>query len=212
MQLSDSSAGDVLRNLSNSSFYRFERPERDKVRIRPLELFPNGLLIAKSTDTLVNSDLVVELIGTWSDGMVVTGVRGRSRATYEKELEQCTLQLEVLEAEILVAHERPGGLGSHMNRVKASRNRIRALKAGLEDLQIEPIQIDMGQMTAPPFKLKQVVVMPSGLPALFLGLLPQQGHLLATVATRALGSKQMLTLQIDPAALRPSSIRHMATI
>lgn len=208
MQLSESHPGDVVRNTGNRNYYRFIGPEEDRARIRPLECFPNGLLVAKPTDTIVAADIGVERVGPWSDGLVVADGKGRSRSHYEKERGQMEAQLEVLEAEALTIP--PKQRGSHANRVKAVRTRLVALRRGLEDLGTEPLQIDMRAISLPAFKCKQSVVMPSGNLGQFLGLLPVDQHLLATVACRVRGSVHVL--QIDPAALRPAYMRHMSSI
>lgn len=208
MKLSESKTGDVVKNSANSNFYRYEAPAEDRARIRPLELFPNGLLIAKPTDTIVAADIDVEYIGTWSDGLQVSGVKGRKRELYEAERQQLILQLQVLEAEALVIE--PNRRGSHANRVKAAQTRLAALNRGLEDLGTEPMQIDMALLKVPAFKLKQTVVMPSGTLARFLGLLPQDNQLLATVMCRKEGNNMLL--QVDPAALRPYTARHMSSV
>ncbi len=208
MQLSDAAPGDVVRNVGNDSFYRYERPSEDRARIRPLELFPNGLLVAKPTDTIVAADLEVEVIGQWSDGLVVKGGKGKSRLVYEREQERLLAQLGVLEAEAITIP--PKRRGSYANRVKAVRTRLDALHRGLEDLGTEPIEIDLHRISLPAFKLRQPVIMPSGQLAQFLGLLPVGQHLLATVACRIGDHTGML--QVDPAALRPAEQRYMATI
>jgi len=208
MQLSDVDPGSVVRNIQNSNFYRYERPSQDRARIRPLELFPNGLLIAKPTDTIVAAGLEVELIGPWSEGLVVSGAKGKAREVYERERVRLQQQLSVLQSEALLIP--PKARGSHANRVKAVKGRLAALYRGLEDLGTEPIQIDMHKLSAPAFRLKQTVVMPSGVQAQFLGLLPQGQQLLATVACRM--DELVQLLQVDPAALRSSDIRYVATV
>ena len=55
MRLGSAEPESVVKNVGNGSFYRFERPDRGRARIRPLELFPNGRLIAKPADTLVDA-------------------------------------------------------------------------------------------------------------------------------------------------------------
>lgn len=208
MRLSDSHPGDVVQNIANSNFYRYERPEQDRARIRPLELFPNGLLIAKPTDTIVAAGLEVEHIGQWSEGLVIAGARGRSREVYERERERLQSQLRVLEAEAVLIP--PNRRGSYANRLKAVRSRLEALERGLEDLGTEPLQIDMHQLSVPAFRFKQLVVMPSGQLARFLGLLPVEQQLLATVATKV--SNHMVMLQVAPEALRSPDCRHLATV
>lgn len=208
MRLSDANSGEVVRNLGNDNFYRYERPSEGRARIRPLELFPNGLLVAKPVDTIVSAEIVVELVGQWSEGMVVSGIKGRGRELYEQERRAVQEQLLVLEAESVLIP--PKNRGSFANRVKAVKTRLTALEAGLEDIGTEPIQIDMALLTLPGFKLRQVVAMPSGQPAQFLGFLPQGQQLLATVACKIDGSVAML--QIDPQALRPYDCRFMATV
>lgn len=209
MRLSEANQNDVVRNTSNDSFYRYERPAENRARIRPLELFPNGLLIAKPTDTIVAADLDVEYVATWSEGLVVSGIKGSSRTGYEREREQLREQLKVLEAEAVMIE--PKQRGSFANRLKAVKLRLSALESGLEDLGTEPLQIDMAKLSIPAFRLKQMVCMPSGAPAQFLGLLPQGHQLLATVATRV-ASGAVLMIQVDPQALRPSNCRYMATL
>lgn len=212
MKLSEAKQNDVVRNMANESFYRYERTAEDgsgRSRIRPLEIFPNRRLIAKPTDTIVQSDIEVELVGPWHDDMVVSKGRGKSRQTYEKERDRLVTHLVELQEEALVIL--PRQRGSHANRVKAVESRLTSLDRGLENLGTEEAT-PTTSMAIPTseFVCKQIVTLPSGAPAQFLGLLPVKSSLLATVMAKF--GKVTVVLQIDPAALRPWERRHMATV
>lgn len=134
MKLVQAQANSVVRNTRNGSHYQVERPERGKVRIWPLELFPNGLLINKPAPTLVEPDLEVVLVGPWVEGMRVEGKPSQPREVYEDEL----VGLERRVVELRLAYEalpRSGtgklSRGSFANKVKNVERRIGVLKRGL---------------------------------------------------------------------------------
>ncbi len=212
MKLGDANPGDVVRNSSNGSHYRYERPEEGRVRIRPLEAFPNGLLIEKPVDTIVEPTLDVLVIGPWHEDMMIMGGGGKSRRTYEAELERLELQLASLEteAETLGPKER----GSHANKVKAARNRILVLKRGLaqrdEEGQLVEEETAASTMT---WALKDMVLLPSGKPGMVVGFVPQEkgANPLASVLIRK-PSRSIDCLPVDQSVLQPLASRHLATV
>lgn len=168
MQLRDATAGQVVRNCRNLRFYRYIRAEGQRVRIRPLELFPNGLLQEKTTDTIVESDLEVELVGDWSEGLYIESKGGRGRVAYERELARLVEQEEALlaEAETIDPKER----GSHANKVKSVVDRLKVVRQGLaeppEDRKLCKVRKDRKGASVVATSMQ----LPSGLPARVLGV------------------------------------------
>lgn len=213
MRLGSAGEDDVVRNTNNGSFYRFARLEKSRARIRPLEHFPNGCLIPKPTDTLVDSDLMVALIGPWHDGMVVEGNPTHGRVHYETEL---TEQIEKLVGLEIAYEALPvGGVGkqsrgSWANKLKNTRMRIEVLEAGLAEHETEVrIEKPMDEVILPRLALRDVVQLPSGLPAQILdfskvGVVPY-----ARVRTRS----QMGVLEgsMPLSVLRPWAMAHLCT-
>lgn len=206
MQLSECAQGDVVQNVGNHSFYRYERPEGDRSRIRPLELFPNGLLIAKPTDTIVESDLLVRHVGPWTDSMFVQLQPGdvRQRKTYEREQERKMDMLQKLQAEALVID--PKQRGSHANKIKAVVVRLEALNRGLSDTPHGTALQPVDSPDQPRFMIRDVVQLPSGQPARFLGNVNTTLGSLAAVAT------SHSAYYVDPGVLRPISERWVSTV
>lgn len=165
MKLASARQGQVVRNTRNGSFYRFEGLQQGRVRILPLELFPNRLLLEKPTPTTVNADLEVEVIGDWEDGMVVEGKPGASRGVYEREL----LRLEQELPELLATYE---GLpkagkghesrGSWANKVKCCRQRIATLKRGLGFIGDSVALVARVEKPTIAVRAGDLVLMPSG--------------------------------------------------
>lgn len=164
-----------MRNTANGSHYRFERIEAGRVRIRPLELFPNGLLIAKPTPTTVDPDIDVIVVGAWTEQMVVEGKPSSSRRVYENELVRLEGELVELEAAYLLLPVNGKGKesrGSWANKVKCCRARIETLKLGLGfvdataklEVRAEPEDIA--------FEKDQIVQLPSGRAATVDGFQP----------------------------------------
>lgn len=163
MRLGTAEDGDVVRNVSNGSFYRFGRLERGRARIRPLEHFPNGRLIPKPMDTLVDAGLTVQAVGPWHDGMAVEGPT-RPRLRYESELTDLRgrlIELEAGYAELPVNGTGRLSRGSWMNKIKNARARIATVEAGLaptEALAEAVVQDAAG----PAIRARDVVLLPSG--------------------------------------------------
>lgn len=167
MKLGTAEQGQVVRNVGNGSHYRFERPEKSRARIRPLELFPNGLLIPKPTDTLVDPGLEVLLIGLWQEGLTVEGKPTHGRRTYEQELERREADLIDLRAAYeLLPTDGKGKLsrGSWANKIKNCEGRIAVLRQGLAEITGVAMLATV-QQDAPTFRLRQLVQLPSGWPA-----------------------------------------------
>lgn len=216
MLLVEARADQVVRNRKNSSYYRFVGPVDQRVRIRPLELFPNGLLIEKTADTIVDADLEVDAIGMWSDEFFVEDSRtARLQGSCEVELKQKLLDLVALEAEYQVidpsAH---GGKGSHANKIKAVAGRIAALERGLAERtgevrtaerQVEP--------EIPVFADRSLVQLPSGLPALVMETfnLPSDTRPYAKLRAKA-SDGSVVDVSVVQECLRPYEHRFMATV
>ena len=172
-----------------------------------MELFPNGLLIEKSADTIVQPDLEVDVIGVWCDTFFVDEPKAeRQRAAYESELQEQSEKLVVLEAEMLTID--PKQKGSHANRVKAVARRVECLERGLAERTVdisENLQEELAPI--PVFSLRDVVQLPSGNPAMVFGI---DGPQVILRAKDRAGKVQQLSVQA--VALRPYRHRHMATI
>jgi hypothetical protein len=205
MQLAECESGDVVQNQANRNFYRYERPESDRSRIRPLELFPNGLLVAKPTDTIVEADLLVRFVARWQDPLFVQVQPGdaRKRRTCEIERERKMTELAKLQAEAEVID--PKQRGSHANKVKAVITRLDALNRGLMEAPDNGLAVTDEPMP-PRFQLKQVVQLPSGAAAMFMGSVQTSLGSLATVRN-AVGS-----FHVAPEVLAPIEHRWMSTV
>jgi hypothetical protein len=208
LKLSQCTEGQVVRNANNGNHYRYERPERSRIRIRPLELFPNGILIPKPTDTHVDPDIEVQLLGDWCHGMAVEGKPTHCRATYERELAKCLLDLDTLR----IAYDLlpPAGKGkesrgSWANKIKNCDGRIAVLRAGLEErLDLAPkLSIKVERRTH--FRHRDIVQLPSGLPAKILQIRGTN----VTVLTRSLGETYVGTVPVE--ILRPWAQARLAT-
>lgn len=164
MKLEAAKAGQVVRNKRNSHFYRFVRKEGRRVRIRPLELFPNGLLQEKTTDTIVEADLQIEQMGEWHDDFYVQD-KPKHRAGFERELAKETIRLADLEELALIID--PKERGSHANRVKAVARRVFVLRRGLVARPEDTAFATAANGVAVPrlFNKHDLVSLPSGRPA-----------------------------------------------
>lgn len=203
MRLAEAGAEEVVQNAGNRSFYRMVRPEGNRARIRPLELFPNGLLIEKPTDTIVEADLEVRFVAIWTSDLVVAHQgEGRSRRAYERELAKLEAKLDGL----LEEYRRlaPGQRGSHANKVKACQRRILVIRRGLE---IREVNTDRPPLeTTLAFRVRQAVQLPSGKPAVVLNAVG------AGFQVAARGDNGILSLTIPSECLRPLIHRHLGTI
>jgi hypothetical protein len=209
VRLEEATEGLVVRNRRNGSFYRYVRPEGTRVRIRPLELFPNGLLIEKTADTIVDADLQVDPVTEWSDEVYVEvdpKTAATRRAQCEAEFAQKQEELVILEAEMITAHERPGGRGSHANRIKACRWRVEVLERGLaERTQAISSVSRTDTISHPHFDPGEIVQLPSGNPARLDGYTDS----LADVRTRVAGSLTSVSVPVE--VLRPWHNHSLAT-
>lgn len=214
VKLSEAREGDVVRNRRNGSFYRYERPESNRTRIRPLELFPNGRLIPKSADTIVESGLEVDAVGRWPDDeeigfFVEEEGAERLRPSCEAELLTKQEELTVLEAEMLTidpnAH---GGRGSHANKIKAVARRVESLEKGLAERSKDvTVATSSVEEASPLWNLKDFVQLPSGLPAIVLGVVGSQIDIGTKTTTG-----QVIRCAVDSSLLRPIEHRHLATV
>lgn len=181
MRLIEATPDSVVSNCRNHAFYRFDRAEdRGRARIRPLELFPSGLLIPKPTPTTVSGDLEVDLIGAWSDDMVVQGTPSRTQEQYRTELDAEIARLvELQEAYELLP---PGGVGkqsrgSWANKIKNCQSRIEVLRRGLDYVPeaTEQAHAAATEIVAS-YKRQQLVQLPSGRPAKVVSLSSLRGR------------------------------------
>lgn len=185
MKLMDAQDGLVVRNERNGHFYRFVRREGRRVRIRPLELFPNGLLQEKTTDTIVEPDLEVAAIGDWTEGLYVQARSSKSRATYERELAKAQDDLLSLEAEMLVIS--PKERGSHANKIKSKAVRIDTLRKGLADRPEDTgftSARTVSEIVEDAFKEQDLVLLPSDRPAKLLKIVRSPDKTVASLVTR----------------------------
>lgn len=213
MRLADSRENTVVRNRNNKSFYRFVRPEGDRIRIRPLELFPNGLLIEKSADTIVAGDLEVDVVGLWSDAFyVLEPAAEKLRLKYEVELIAQTGELESLQMQMETLN--PKKRGSHANKIKAVQRRVDSIQAGLampeKDSIPNALKEALGKQAketfAVSFKERDLVQLPSGI----AGMVTQTRRKSATIAYKENG--EINTIEIDQRFLIALRMRHRATI
>lgn len=213
MKLATATQGQVVRNTANGSHYRFERHEAGRVRIRPLELFPNGLLIAKPTPTTVDPDIDVIVIGSWSEQMLVEGKPSNSRRVYEREL--IKLEGELVELEIayeLLPVSGKGKLsrGSWANKVKCCRERIVVLKRGLGFVDETAKLTVRDQREDVAFKKNQIVQLPSGRAAKVAGFQPVGDQTYVRVVTSFNGRTIKAALPAD--VLRCASQARVCTV
>lgn len=134
MELNQATTNQVVRNVKNGSHYRVDRPEKSRIRIRPLELFPTGLLVPKPTDTLVAPDIAVLLVGIWFEGMRVEGRPSATAEAYERELAERRAQLvQLMEGYEALPINGKGvqSRGSWANKINNCRARIEVLEQGL---------------------------------------------------------------------------------
>lgn len=217
MLLVEAHAEQVVQNRKNRSYYRFIGLTEQRVRIRPLELFPNGLLIEKTADTIVGSDLEVDVVGDWDDEFFVDDARAEKLLTScQQELDRKRGELVVLEAEYeTIDPNAHGGRGSHANKIKAVAGRVVALERGLAKRTSKPVAVAeiIKQSVAATFADRSLVQLPSGLPAMVMGTItfPSDARPYAKVRAKASDGK-VIPLTIVQECLRPWEHRHMATI
>lgn len=187
--------------------------EAGRARIWPLELFPNGLLIAKSTPTTVDPDIDVVVLGAWRDDMVVEGKPSSSRKVYENEL----VKAEALLVELVEAYEAlpvngkgKESRGSWANKVKSCRMRVDTLKRGLGFIG-ETAKLTIRKDEADPgFKLEQIVQLPSGRAAQVAGFQPVGDQTYVRVTTRYNGEAIQAALPAE--VLRCASLARVCTV
>lgn len=192
MKLSTVQSGQVVRNTKNGSHYRFERIERGKARIFPLELFPTGLLLSKSTPTLVDGDIDVVVIGPWTEDMVVEGTPTHSRSVYERELLKEQIRLvELREAYDALPSNGKGrtSRGSWQNKVKNCAMRVDMLQRGLGFVPTAAATVTVEQTDTAIFTHGQLVQAPSGRIAKIVQLTPMGNTTYAKVATVFRGAR-----------------------
>lgn len=213
VKLASAQPDQVVRHARNGSHYRFERLERGRARIWPLELFPNGLLISKPTPTLIDADIEVVLIGDWADDMVVEGKPSASRRVYENEL----VRLEALLIEYEQAYEAlpPSGVGvqsrgSWANKVKCTRSRIEVLKRGLGFVdQSNAVQAQV-EHAAVGWSIGQFAQIPSGRIAEITGFRAMGDQTYVTIRTRVNGG--FIEASIPNEVLRPAHFSRLCTV
>lgn len=127
VKLKDAKVGHIVRNARNRRLYKMVGNLEGKTRIRPLEVFPNGLVVQKPTDTIVASDIEVHCIGKWDDDapIIITGVK-RQREPFVRELSRVQESLSQLESKTTVTNK-----GAHAMKIMAMRARIKVLERGL---------------------------------------------------------------------------------
>lgn len=207
----------VVQNSRNGSYYRHEGPSGDRARIRPLERFPNGLLIAKSQPTIVDAHLDVVLVAPWDEQLVVEGGKpSQSSDKYAIELAGLEAKLAAMEAEYEALPKDGVGQqsrGSYANKLKATHTRITNIRRGLGDVEahvfvrtnhtprrrLAPIQTGA-------FALQSLVQLPSGLPALVLSSSAPE----STVRTRYMN--QLIEATVPNPVLRPWSHAYRGTV
>lgn len=211
VRLADASQGDVVRNQKNGSYYRYERPDSNRTRIRPLELFPNGLLIPKSADTIVEPHLEVEYVGRWSEAFFVdTEVSEKGKRQFTEELTAKRDQLTQLEAEMATVDPNAhGGRGSHVNKIKAVARRVESLERGLA---ARPKDVEVQKRAATKlddviFQPKSFAQLPSGLPAMVIA---NEANLVKIGCKGKDG--EVIRCTVPPQTLRPLEHRHLATV
>lgn len=208
MKLSSAREGQVVRNVDNGSHYRYERPEKGRVRIWPLELFPNGLLIAKPTPTIVDPNLDVVFVAMWTDGMRVEGKSSHSRRTYEAELAKREIDLVGLLAEyekLPVSGIGKQSRGSWSNKIKNCQARIETLRLGLAEPTTDALAVTT-QDEAPRYRKDDLVHLPSGLP----GRVQSVRGTTALVRTRY--EQQFLQMPVPFEVLAPWDLARVATV
>lgn len=213
MRLADAQHGEVVQNTANRSFYRMEGTEQGRARIRPLEVFPNGLLLEKPTDTTVAPDLEVSSCGMWAEEFTVqTDVPRKTRRTYERELDRKQEELAMLveEAKTIPAK----GRGSHANKVKAAESRVGTLLRGLEERPEGMVEEALPvRPQTKKFRMREIVQMPSGLAAMIVGYNERIDRVLeASVIARPVLDEPILCAQIPQECLRPIADRHLSTV
>lgn len=192
MKLSTVQSGQVVRNTKNGSHYRFERIERGKARIFPLELFPTGLLLSKSTPTLVDGDIDVVVIGPWIEDMVVEGTPTHSRSVYERELlrkQICLVELRDAYDALPSNGKGRQSRGSWQNKVKNCAMRVDMLQRGLGFVPTTAATVTVEATDVAAFSRGQLVQAPSGRIAKIIKLTPMGNTMYAKVATVFRGAR-----------------------
>jgi len=209
LKLIDSTPDDVVCNAKNHSHYRFAGPEKSRARIRPLELFPNGLLIPKPTDTIVDPTIEVHRVGPWHEGMLVEGRPDHSRAKYEAELaEKQALLIELQEQYDMLPQAGTGkkSRGSWANKIKNCAARVETLQAGLAQIDQRQRERTQVEVVSAAIQAAQLVQLPSGRPARVQAITGG----MALVACRYQGGT--LTTALPTEVLRPWSMARVATV
>jgi hypothetical protein len=207
MRLSEVPEQHVVQNISSRAFYRMERCEADRVRIRPLEPFWNGRIIEKTTDTIVEADIEVTLVAPWSPDMIVdvTGAQVKRPDTLRRELAKLEGKLSELES----ADIPPKGRGSHANKVKNVRHRITVLLAGLEPPVANSANAPvMAAVELPKYSQGQAVLLSSGRIARFLEFVSVS----ATGVKHAAVQTSIGRMVAPPDSLSPLIDRYCATV
>lgn len=214
LKLVTAAPGQVVRNANNGSHYRFEgRLEHGKARIFPLELFPNGLLIAKPTPTTVEGDIEVIVVGIWTEDLVVEGKPDKSRRVYEKELLRLEGELPELERqyeELPRSGTGKSSRGSHANKVKNVRMRIATLKRGLgfvDSSQMVHTAVETSELA---YECDDLVQVPSGRIAKVTGFQPMGDQTYVQVITLFSGAAVRAALPCE--VLRPAHEARLCTI
>lgn len=206
MQLGECVKDDVVQHVHNRKFYRYDKPEGERTRIRPLELFPNGLLVCKPTDTIIDSDLIVQWIGRWTDSLYVPPSQGQPQSIQSLERERVLVMRELVELEAEMLTIAPNKRGSHANKVKAKAVRLAALNTGL--FRESPLDTTAIVEESPVVRFAQldVVELPSGMAARYLGLVQTGAGTLAKIKTAT------LIFHVPPEVLRLASDRWVSTV
>lgn len=215
MKLAQARTGQVVRNANNGkSYYRYENQAGDKIRIWPLELFPNGLLLMKPAPTTVDSDIEVVLIGSWEDGMRVEGSPSKPRAAYEKQLVELEAELPQLRAMYEALPKSGSGTdsrGSFMNKVKTAEKRVATLKRGLGFIE-EPADLltVVEEEAVADYEPGEFVQVPSGRRAKVEGLQRMGGSTYVKVKTVFQGAAVEAALPCE--VLRPWDQARLCTV
>lgn len=187
--------------------------EAGRARIWPLELFPNGLLIAKPTPTTIDPDIDVIVIGSWQERMLVDGKPSNSRRVYENELvrEEARLLELVAAYELLpISGKGKQSRGSWANKVKCCRQRIVTLKRGLGFVD-ETAKLTVGpELEAVAFDRGQIVQLPSGRAAKVDGFQPMGDQTYVQVETTFNGETVRAALPAE--VLRCASAARVCTV
>lgn len=204
MQLHDVQVGYVVQNIRNSSFYRLERIMDGRARIRPLELFPNGLLIERPFDTTVDQDLEVQKIAIWAHDMWITATGAKQPQTYTRELHK--LEDTLVELNDHLPFVDPRERGSFINKVRATEARIDVLHRGLSDSPPAEEYVPVMAIDCA-FGAGDMVQLPSG----FLARVMETSPPMALIRTKH-KIEGLIEQMVPVECLRPWHHRHQATV